>query len=259
MRTNKLKAKLREGRAVYGLFVSIPHPIIIEMIAQAEFDFVIIDCEHATTNMETVEEMVRAAELHDLTPLVRISKVDRIEILKALDCGAQGIVIPSVEAKEQVEEAVRHAFYHPIGMRSLNSGRPASFAKHSLVDYIAEANEELMIIPMIESVEGVRRSMEILSLPHIDFVLEGAADLSQSLSVPWQTEHPDVLKALEVVFSASGACGVPYATVSRSVDGHRQWAERGVRIFVLGDDRNTAFRAYRQKRADYSSATEVKQ
>lgn len=254
MRKNKLKDKISRNEPVYGLFVSIPQPVIVEMIGCAEFDFVIIDYEHASTNMETVENMIRAAELADITPLVRISEVNRTEILKVLDCGAQGIVIPHVEDREQVERAVQYAYYHPIGMRSLNSGRPGDFAKHSLKDYIAEANDEILVVPMIESAKGVRQSESILSAPHIGFVLEGSADLSQSLGVPWNTGHPEVQRSLEALYEASQRCNVPYAAVSRSVDDHRKWAAMGARIFVLGDDRNTAFRAYRSKLVDYRSA-----
>ncbi|APQ58136.1 5-keto-4-deoxy-D-glucarate aldolase [Paenibacillus polymyxa] len=254
MRTNTLKEKIERKQPVFGLFVSIPHPVIIEMIGHAEYDFVIIDLEHAATNMESVEELVRAAELAGMTPLVRISKVERVEILKVLDCGAQGIVIPHVEQREQVEEAVRHAYYHPLGMRSLNSGRPGVFGKYPLTGYIQEANEQVMVVPMIESVEGVRQSASILSHPQVSWVLEGAADLSQSLGVPWQTEHPDVQRALGALYEAAKQCQVPYATVARSQEGMALWAERGVYIYVLGDDRNTAFRAYEQKRNDYGNA-----
>ncbi|MGG4204162.1 aldolase/citrate lyase family protein [Paenibacillus jamilae] len=254
MRTNTLKEKIERKQPVFGLFVSIPHPVIIEMIGHAEYDFVIIDLEHAATNMESVEELVRAAELAGMTPLVRISKVERVEILKVLDCGAQGIVIPHVEQREQVEEAVRHAYYHPLGMRSLNSGRPGVFGKYPLTGYIQEANEQVMVVPMIESVEGVRQSASILSHPQVSWVLEGAADLSQSLGVPWQTEHPDVQRALGALYEATKQCQVPYATVARSQEGMALWAERGVYIYVLGDDRNTAFRAYEQKRNDYGNA-----
>ncbi|ALA40864.1 siderophore biosynthesis protein SbnG [Paenibacillus peoriae] len=254
MRTNTLKEKIERKQPVFGLFVSIPQPVIIEMIGHAEYDFVIIDLEHAATNMESVEELVRAAELAGMTPLVRISKVERTEILKVLDCGAQGIVIPHVEQREQVEEAVRHAYYHPLGMRSLNSGRPGVFGKYPLTGYIREANEQVMVVPMIESVEGVRQSASILSHPQVSWVLEGAADLSQSLGVPWQTEHPDVQRALGALYEAAKQCQVPYATVARSQEGMALWAERGVYIYVLGDDRNTAFRAYEQKRNDYGNA-----
>ncbi|MEK3706471.1 aldolase/citrate lyase family protein [Paenibacillus sp. FSL R7-0198] len=254
MKVNTLKEKIARKQPVYGLFVSIPHPVIIEMIGHAEYDFVIIDLEHAPTSMESVEELVRAAELVGLTPLVRISKVERAEILKVLDCGAQGIVIPHVEQLEQVEEAIRYAYYHPVGMRSLNSGRPGVFGKYPLTEYIGEANEQLMVVPMIESVEGVRQSAQILSHPQVSFVLEGAADLSQSLGVPWQTEHPDVRHALDELHATAQQCEVPYATVTRGVGDMSIWVERGVHIYVLGDDRNTAFRAYAQKRNDYRNA-----
>ncbi|PLR83309.1 HpcH/HpaI aldolase family protein [Bacillus sp. V33-4] len=253
MEKNKLKEKIKKNEPVFGMFVSIPHPIMVELIGHAEFDFVIIDYEHTSTNMETIEDMVRAAELVGITPLVRISKVDRIEILKVLDCGAQGIVIPNVTQKEQVENAINYAFYHPIGMRSLNSGRPGVFAKYSLRDYIAKANKEMMIVPMIESLLGVNESESILSLPQISFVLEGAADLSQSLAVPWETDHPEVQKNLEKLYEVSKQCNIPYSIVSRHPKNHKKWVENGVHIFVLGDERGTAFRAYMQKLKEYRS------
>ncbi|MGG1612650.1 HpcH/HpaI aldolase family protein [Paenibacillus sp. FSL K6-2441] len=251
MRPNALKLKINRKQPVFGLFVSIPHPVIVEMIGHAEYDFVIIDCEHASTNMESVEELIRAAELMGVTPLVRVSGVNRSEILKVLDCGAQGIVIPHVKRREQVEEAVRWAYYHPLGSRSLNSGRPGAFAKYSLTEYIREANEAVMVVPMIENVEGIRQCEDILAHPQIGFVLEGAADLSQSLGLPWQTGHPEVRRELERLHAAAQRLGVPYAAVARSREEMRMWAERGVLIYVLGDDRNTAFRAYMQKRNDY--------
>lgn len=254
MRVNTLKDKIARKQDVFGLFVSIPHPVILEMIGHAGYDFVIIDLEHAATSMESAEELIRTAELAELTPLVRISKVERAEILKVLDCGAQGIVIPHVETLAQVKEAAHHAFYHPLGMRSLNSGRPGVFGKFPLTDYIEEANAQVMIVPMIESVKGVRQSSEILSHPQVSFVLEGAADLSQSLGVPWQTDHPDVREALKALHETAQQVGVPYAAVTRGIEDMTLWRERGVHIYVLGDDRNTAFRAYAQKRNDYGSA-----
>jgi len=254
MRMNTLKEKIARKQQVFGLFVSIPHPIIIEMIGHADYDFVIIDLEHTATSMESVEELIRAAEGAGLTPLVRISKIERTEILKVLDCGAQGIVIPHVETLSQVKEAAHHAYYHPLGMRSLNSGRPGVFGKFPLTEYISEANAQVMIVPMIESIKGVRQSPEILSHPQVSFVLEGAADLSQSLGVPWQTDHPAVREALNVLHEIAQQSGIPYATVTRGIEDMTVWRERNVHIYVLGDDRNTAFRAYTQKRNDYRNA-----
>ncbi|GMK37486.1 siderophore biosynthesis protein SbnG [Paenibacillus sp. CCS19] len=255
MRTNRLKEKISAGLPVYGLFVSIPHPIIVEMIGYAEYDFVIIDREHASTSMETVENLIRAAELMEVTPLVRVSGVNRAEILQVLDCGAQGIVIPHAESRAQLEEAVRYTYYAPIGQRSLNSGRPGAFAKYSLQDYIAKANEEVIIVPMIESAAGIDNCEAIVSSPHVSFVLEGAADLSQSIGVPWDTDHPEVQRQLVKLRETAQRVNVPFAVVSRHPQEHRESAAQGARIFVLGDDRNTAFRAYRQKRDDYAAMT----
>lgn len=251
IRPNTLKLKIESGQPVFGLFVSIPHPVIVEMIGHAEYDFVIIDHEHAAIGMEQIEELVRAAELLGMTPLVRVSGIHRTEILKVLDCGAQGIVIPHVQQREQLEEAARHAYYHPIGRRSLNSGRAGTFAKYALTDYIREANEAVMLVPMVESIEGIRNREGILTHPQVSFVLEGAADLSQSLGVPWQTHHPEVLDHLEQLRLTAHQCGIPYAAVARSKEDMPALAEQGVRMFVLGDDRNTAFRAYGQKLSDY--------
>jgi len=255
MKKNKLKEKIARHQTVFGLFVSIPHPSVIELIGHAEFDFVIIDLEHTTIHLEILENMIRAAELLDITPLVRIAEIERTSILKILDCGAQGIVIPHVSCRQQVEQVIEYCYYHPMGQRSLNSGRPAAFAKEPLTDYIVAANEEIMIIPMIENVEGIRNAKDILSLAPVSFVLEGAADLSQALAVPWQTEHPTVRNALDDLYDVVTMCHVPYAAVSRDKMQHKRWADKGVRIFLLGDDRNTAFRAYRQKKIDYQKIT----
>ena len=255
MKKNKLKEKIKQHQTVFGLFVSIPHPSVIELIGHADYDFVIIDLEHTTIDLEILENMIRAAELLDITPLVRIAEIERTSILKVLDCGAQGIVIPHVNCREQVIEVINYSYYHPIGHRSLNSCRPAAFAKEALTEYIVAANEEIMIVPMIENIEGIYNCKDILALPYISFVLEGAADLSQSLAVPWQLEHEKVQKTIEELYKIVKMCQIPYATVSRGKEQHRQWADKGVRIFVLGDDRNTAFRAYRQKKIDYQNIT----
>ncbi|EZH66611.1 siderophore biosynthesis protein SbnG [Bacillaceae bacterium JMAK1] len=253
MRANLLKQKIARNEKVFGMFVSTPHPTMVELLGYAEFDFVIIDHEHASSSKEMIENMIRAAEVTGTTPLVRLAEVNRQDILKVLDAGAAGIVIANVKTKEEVEQAVQHTFYHPKGMRSLNSGRPGQFGKHSLTEYIATVNEELMLIPMIESVEGVEQREAIVSCSHIDFVLEGTADLSQSLHVPWQLDHPDVEDHVEQLFESTKRANIPYAIVSRNETHHQQWSEKGVSIFVLGDERGNAFRAFQAKLNHYRS------
>ncbi|MCF5282396.1 siderophore biosynthesis protein SbnG, partial [Pseudomonas syringae] len=186
LRTNTLKSRIADGQPAHGVISSIPAPAAIELIAEAGFDFVIIDMEHVLINPETVENMIRVAESYDLTPLVRVADLNPKTLLRLLDGGAQGIVLPMIESPEQLADAIAACKYHPLGRRSLNAGRPGSFGKHSLAQYVEAANQQIMVVAMIESAEGVRRAAEIASVPGLDMILEGAADLSQSLGMPWQ-------------------------------------------------------------------------
>lgn len=249
LRTNQLKLKLQAGAPAYGLIASIPAPASIELIAEAGFDFVIIDLEHVLINPETVENMIRTAESYGLTPLVRVADLNPKTLLRLLDGGAQGIVLPMIESAQQLQAAIHACKYHPLGQRSLNAGRPGAFGKHSLADYVVKANEQIMIVAMLESAEGVRCAGEIAAVPGLDLILEGAADLSQSLGQPWQIEQPRVQDALQAAWAAASAAGVPYCAIPRQPDDHRRWQARGVTTFVLGDERGIAFRALQAKLA----------
>lgn len=243
LRKNRLKEKVRNKEEAFGLFCSIPSPIIVEMIGCADYDFVIIDTEHVLINPETLENMIRAGEAAGLTVLVRVPDDNPGNILRALDGGAQGVVVPHVESKEQAEKIVKASRYYPHGTRSLNGGRPGSFGKSSLVAYMERANEEILVVPMIESAKGAEHVKEILSVPGIDMVLEGAADLSQSLGVPWQTSSEIVQKTLKQVHQVSMEQKVPYCAIPRKQEDVDTWRELGVHTFVLGDERGISFRA----------------
>lgn len=247
---NRLQEKLRAGQQVFGLIATIPAALTVEMIGHAGYDFVIIDMEHVMINPETVEHMIRAAEAAKITPLVRVPEVDAKEILRVLDSGAQGIVVPHVESRRQMKELVQAAQYSPVGKRSLNSGRPAAFGKGSLVDYMRQANEQIMLVPMIESRLGVERIADILSVPGLGMVLEGAADLSQSYGVPWQTDAAIVQEGLCRVWEASREARIPYCAIPRKPGEYTAWVEQGVHAFVLGDERGIAFRALQARRSN---------
>lgn len=249
--SNRLRQQLAQQQIVFGLIASVPAPIMIEVIAYAGFDFVIIDMEHVMINPETVEHMIRAAEQVGITPLVRIAEINAKDILRVLDSGAMGIVIPQVESKQQIEAVIQASNYFPQGQRSMNSGRPGVFGKGNLVEYMQQANEEIMIIPMIETATGVNQIEEILSVEGIHMVLEGAADLSQSYGVPWQTEAPIVREALARVQQVSSEHNIPYCAIPRQPDQYDEWQAKGVHAFVLGDERGIAFRALQSKLAQF--------
>lgn len=243
LRPNILKSKLRAGKPAFGMIASIPAPVSVELIGTAGFDFVIIDTEHVAIGPETVEAMIRAAEAAGITPLVRVACADPKPILRLLDGGAAGIVVPAVESAAQLQSIVAACRYHPAGARSLGSGWAGAFGRDSLAEYVMRANEEVMVVPMIETREGVERIDEILKIEGIDMVLEGAADLSQSLGRPWRTDAPEVCEALIGVATACAKAGVPYCAIPRARGDLAFWRNREVRNFVLGDERGTAFRA----------------
>ncbi len=248
LKANLLKQKLTQGQQVFGLFCSIPSPVAVELIGEADYDFVIIDMEHVLLNPETLENMIRAADALGLTALVRVPDDDSKTILRVLDAGAHGIVIPNVEDADSLHRIVRASKYHPDGERSLNGGRAGAFGKHSLVEYMAFANQETLIVPMIESLRGVSAIAELLAVDGVDMVLEGAADLSQSCGVPWQISTPVVQEALVKVQQACQQAGVPYCAIPRADGEFERWQARGVHSFVLGDERGIAFRALQARR-----------
>ncbi|MDQ0916519.1 HpcH/HpaI aldolase/citrate lyase family protein [Paenibacillus sp. V4I5] len=258
LRTNRLKQKLREGKEVFGLFCSIPSPVVVEMIGLAGYDFVIIDTEHVLINPETIEHMIRAAEAVDLTALVRVPEADAGAILRALDGGAYGIVVPHIESIEQAEFIVKASRYFPQGERSLNGGRPGAFGKNSLLAYMSRANDEIMVIPMIESKQGVERIEEIVSVEGIDMIMVGTADLSQSYGVPWQTQHEVVRKAVRTVCSSAVKKDIPFCAIPRKLDEMDEWRESDVKAYVLGDERGIAFRALQDHLNKYVKEMKIK-
>lgn len=248
---NRTKKKIQEGQPVYGLFCSNPSPLTVEMIGAAGYDFVIIDMEHTLMNPDTVQHMIRAAEAFKITPFVRVPEKSPGTILQVLDAGAQGIVIPHIRSKQDVQEAVQACFYTPQGNRSLNGGRNAAFGKIPLRAYMEQANQEIMCIPMIEDREGIENMDEILSVAGIDFVLEGAADLSASYGIPWETSHPRVKEAFYSLQQRANEARVPYGAIPRNKEEMKQWLDRGIRIFVMGDDRGITYRAMKSHLEDY--------
>ncbi|MFF7709600.1 aldolase/citrate lyase family protein [Pseudomonas sp. NPDC007930] len=249
LRTNLLKAKLAAGEVVHGLIASIPSAVAIELIAEAGYDFAIIDLEHVLINPETVEQMIRTAESYGLTPLVRVPDLDPKRMLRLLDGGAQGIVLPCVEHEQPLAAAVRACKYHPEGQRSLNAGRPGAFGKHSLAEYVALANAQIMLVAMVESRAGAERARQLAAVPGVDMLLEGAADLSQSLGMPWRIDQPAVQQALASTCAAARAAGIAYCAIPRQPGDYRRWRAEGVNAFVLGDERGIAFRALQARLA----------
>ena len=243
LQTNQLKRALVDGKTVFGLLNSIPSPLLVEMIGYAGFDFVILDMEHVCLNPETLENMVRAAECAGVTPLVRVPSAAPDVILRALDCGAQGVVVPHVRSAAEAAQAVAASRYHPFGTRGISGGRTTGFGTLDLPAYFARANSEIMVVAMIEDREGVDDLDAILSVAGIDMVLEGAIDLSQSYGVPGQAQHATVQDAIEKIATTCLHRNVPFCAIPRATAHGKVVNPRDAQAYLLGDDRGVSFRA----------------
>ncbi|MGX1759220.1 HpcH/HpaI aldolase family protein [Streptomyces lydicus] len=246
LRPNEVRRRLAAGEEAYGLFSTLPEPTMVEMIGCAGYDFVILDTEHTLVDPQRLENLIRAAETNGLTPFVRVPEADPGAVLRALDAGAMGIVVPHVRERADIDATIRAARYAPEGMRSLNGGRGPGFGRIDPADYLRRANEEIMIVALIEDAEGVEAIDDILAPGGVDLVLPGPGDLSQSYGVPWQVRHPRVREAVQ---SLRGACArheVPFCAMSTTPERRAEWRADGVRAFVVGEDRDLTARALRE-------------
>ena len=158
MKRNPMKEKLRAGEPVFGVSVMIPSPQIVEMVAAAGFDWVLLDCEHGTLTLESVELMAMAAEASGITAIARPVTKSPEHILQVLDRGVMGVQVPHVNTAQDAREVLAAVKYHPAGRRGLAAGtRAAQYDAHgTLADYVKAANDATLIAIQLEDVDRVR-------------------------------------------------------------------------------------------------------
>jgi 4-hydroxy-2-oxoheptanedioate aldolase len=237
MRLNDTKRRLREGDCVYGCFIRYPDPGLCELLALQGFDFLVLDAEHGTIEPRECENMVRAAELRGPTPIVRVPANQPPVILRYLDTGAQGLHVPRVGDAAQADAAVRAVKYWPRGGRGLAGARAASYGQEGpLGDYVAQANEETLVVIQIETREALAQVPEIAATDGVDVVFIGPTDLSQALGVPGQTTHPSVEEAFDEIIRGVAGSDVAIGVLAADAAGVQAWRERGARYIAVTVD-----------------------
>lgn len=236
-----LKARVQKNNPVYGLFCSIPAALTVELIAAAGYDFVVIDLEHTLIGPEQLASLLLAARASGIAALVRVAAP--YQALQALDAGAEGIVFPRIRSVEAAHEAVRLCHFAPLGERGLNTTWHSRYGRDDLLAAIDAAREHTLVIAMIEDSEGLAQASAIAAVDGVDVLLEGAADLSQSLGFPWQTRHPDVRAAVSRIYEAARHHGKTFCALPRAPEDFQVSYQNRVRMFILGDDRGIARRA----------------
>jgi 4-hydroxy-2-oxoheptanedioate aldolase len=205
MRTNTTKAKLNEGKVVFGAIISRYAPDLVELFGALGYDFVMIDCEHGPMDLDQVEHMVRAAEVFNITPIARIPDHADSTVLRFLDRGVQGVIVPHVNTKEEADGVARAARYFPEGHRGMGGGRAHDYGVGvSRDDSTRWINSQTLVIPMIEETEAVENLDSILGVPGVDVLHVASGDLGQSMGNPGPTEVRRLMSQLVPKIKAGG-------------------------------------------------------
>ena len=237
MNKNNLKQALQSGKTVFGPFLKLTDPAVVEIMGFAGFDFVIIDAEHGPISLQSDQNMLRAAESAGITPVVRVTDNEETLILRALDIGAQGVEIPQINTKSDALKAVTAVKYSPQGKRGLcRYVRAADYSSMDRYEYFKAANQETMIIAHIEGVEGINNLEEILSVPGIDVIFIGPYDLSQSLGIPGQVNHQLVIQKMEEVIKMCQKNNKAVGTFADDVKTAKKWVSLGVQYLSFSVD-----------------------
>jgi 2-keto-3-deoxy-L-rhamnonate aldolase RhmA len=238
MRPNPLKTALTNGSVQLGSILGqFRSPEIVRIYKAAGFDWVFIDTEHGGFGIETLQDVCRVATISGLTPLVRVADVQYPLVARALDCGAEGVIFPRVESPELLERAVTWTKFPPEGSRGFGLSRMAvDYAPLSMPQIMEYMNTNVMTVLQIETTRAVDAREELLAIEGIDAVLIGPADLSISLGVPGQFEHPRLVSAVESIMDTCMRRNIVPGIHLRVPRIAHEWRRRGMRLLSCSND-----------------------
>lgn len=232
-----LKKKFQNRKNVFAAWTSLSHPSITEIFARAGVDFVGIDIEHSTISQEQSQRIIAASQTGGTLCLPRIASHNMEMIKRLLDSGADGLIVPMVNTPEEAEQLISWSKFSPVGRRSFGIARAQGYG-FDFDDYTEKWNASSSLIVQIESVEGVANIDKILSYEEIDGAMIGPYDLSGSLGIPGQLNHPKVVEAGKKVIAACAehgkACGTQ--VVEPDMENVRSAFSAGYTFVVLASD-----------------------
>lgn len=239
-----LRSRLRNGETVFGPFMKLASPEVVEIAGLAGFDFVILDTEHGPLDAGTIQNLVRAAEVVNIAPIVRVYENKAALISRSLDVGAQGILAPHISSQEEATALAEAARFGPHGQRGVCCYvRAARFSNTDRFEYFKHANENTLVVAMIEGREGISNLDKILSVPGLDVIFIGPYDLSQSLSVPGQVTSPIVTREMQRVVEKARSAQLAVGTFVDDVESAKRWADLGVQFVSFSVDVGILYRA----------------
>lgn len=234
IRTNKAKSDLKAGGTVYGSSVRLPESGLCEILGYAGFDFVCIDGEHGAVDATTIDRLVQGTFAGGTVPIVRVLRPNDAEaVMQALDLGAQGVLIPHCRTAADARALQDAAFYAPRGHRGFGPGRGGMWGRVPTAEYFATCNDQVLLLALIEDVEGVENIEEIAQVG-LDVLWVGTGDLASDFGVPGQMDHPRVMEAAAQVLAACKRHGIAAGFPARDPN-MATWArEQGYRAIGFG-------------------------
>jgi len=203
-----LKKKLESNELTVGSWITLAHPAISEIMSRAGFDWLAIDLEHSVISLREAEDLIRTIELSGSVPLVRLTSNNPDQIKRIMDSGAHGIIVPMVNTVKAAESAVKNSKYPHIGRRSFGLARAQKYGD-GLKDYIEWQKKNSLVIVQIEHIDALKELREILSVDGVDGYMIGPYDLSGSMGIPGQFDHPDFLDVIETISSTANELKIP--------------------------------------------------
>jgi len=227
---NCVKESLSLGNVSLGAWLNLGSPMAAEVMAGCGFDWLTVDAEHSLFDLTTIADTFRAIEARGVIPFVRAWDHDPVTMARLLDAGAYGIVIPHVSTPEQAEALAKAMRYPPRGARSSGTGRIAAFG----ADYKDIVDDQIMVVPQIEDMEGVNNAEAIMDVEGVDVGFIGPSDLSLAMGV--EAGHPDHEAAIQKILAACKKAGKPLGMPARTVASARQRISEGFQFLDIASD-----------------------
>lgn len=236
MRKSRVLEKLRKNEPVICAKSNITNPWITEIIGMSGYDCIWLCMEHCTGDYVSIENCIRAGKVYNMDTVVRVNKSGYSDIIKPLELDASGIMYPHCKSKEEAEELVGIAKFHPVGKRPLDGGNiDGDYCTMPLKEYMAYSNENKFIMVQIEDKEAIERIEGIVKTNGLDIIFIGPGDLSQSLGMPGKTDSAEIHKVIEAVGNACAKYNKPWG-LPVSKKSIKKYYNMGARFFAVGAD-----------------------
>lgn len=235
MRENKTKTKLNQGQPVYGVLSSSPDPYLAELIGLTGFDFYMLDAEHGPLTPADAVNVARACDAVDVTPLVRVGPFDMKLVLQYLDAGMLGIMMPGLTTAVHIQQFVQGIKYPPDGTRGFGPGRSAEYMLGTPAEqaaYVAQANEQVLILPQFEEIGLLEKLPELTAVPGVDGFVIGPRDLALSMGYADSANHPEVQQRIDEAIQTIRQAGLWVGITAGNQTFAQQQIERGATIIL---------------------------